>query len=152
VRKSSAGTRFERELIQSAAAQGMHVHKLPVARMQGYMAKSIYDLLILYDGTYAGIECKVLSKPGSFPFSRVNDRQIISLEEVHKNGGRGLILINIRIPRKQEIRVLPITMFTLLLNTSKRRSISKEELDNLPCITKKGKFWDVEEIFKMPYP
>lgn len=112
----------------------------------------MYDILILLNSVYAGIECKVVHAIESFPFARVRDHQIKALQDVHNNNGRGLILVNIRIPRHQEVKVITVNNFVHLQTTLPRKSIPADLFESLPGVKKKGALWDIKQILNLPYP
>lgn len=150
--KPKSGFYFERDIINSAAFLGAHVHKIPNTLFGSFGRRGIYDILALYNGVYVGIECKVISSALSFPFGRVEPQQVSALEEVQKCGGRGVILINVRVPRKQDAYIVPINDFLHLRSTLDRKSIpntiikSFDKLDRIKIGTSNG--WDVSKLFK----
>jgi len=147
-----SGLRFERELISSAKHQGIYAFKIPVVKHEGWMLDGAYDIAMLSGGVYIGVECKAMSTRTSFSFTRVAPQQIAALLAVHKGGGRGLVAINIRIPRHQEMLVMSVVDFLHRQEISKRKSLSVAELATIPILNKAGGYWDVKEIFTLPYP
>jgi len=78
-----------------------HYHKIPDPTRkdfegESYTIKRPYDAFYIYKDDFVAFEYKMIKKPESFAFNRVDDNQIYHLLEVNQSFNVGLIVVNYR--------------------------------------------------------
>jgi len=115
---------FQAELIDGARALKMHVVNLlnGVVDPEGrWNVRKPYDLGLVYQGRYAGLELKQVRSGNTLAMSKIESHQFMALQNCAANGGLAFIVINFRmtftpkqanhygVPRINQTWAVPIT-------------------------------------------
>lgn len=133
---------FVSEVIASLRDHGAWAYKIPdmptswVSRRTRFTPAKPCDIVAAFHGKFIAIECKQMKQWKSFPISSLRESQVQALDDLHYQGARASVFLNVRIA-KEENRLIIFEWGWL----KTQKSIHAKMLKELPYIDgKRGRF------------
>lgn len=103
-------------------------HKIADPRIGGYSTGTrAVDIVLCFKGIFVGLEFKIM-KGRSIPLDRIRENQLITLSEIERAGGVGLLaIVRYTNPRSKSMFLIPHFMWTQMIKTTKKKSVRLDE-------------------------